>query len=78
MWGDRSGREPSRAKSPLRMRRSFSLFGAATSIIALAVLGLAGLGTWWVLWTLALLTAIGLVDAAVISRHIGEEKPGSS
>lgn len=74
MWGDRSGREPSRAKSPLKMRRTLSLVGAALSIAGLVVLGLAGWPLGWAAAALVALAAIGLVDAAVITRRLGQER----
>ena len=74
MWGDRSGREPSRAKSPLRMRRVLSLVGAALSIGGLVVLGLAGWPLAWAMAALVALAAIGLADAAVITRRLGRER----
>ena len=71
MWGDRSGREPSRAKSPLRMRRTLSLAGVALSVAGLVVLGLAGWPLAWAAAALAALAAIGLIDAVVITRRLG-------
>jgi drug/metabolite transporter (DMT)-like permease len=74
MWGDRSGREPSRAKSPLKMRRTLSLAGVALSVAGLVVLGLAGWPLGWAAASLAVLGAIGLADAAVITRRLGQER----
>lgn len=75
MWGDRSGREPIHAKSPLRLRRTISLIGAAVftaAVIALVVIG------WIDFWTcaLALLAVIGVIDAAVITRRIHTQDRG--
>ena len=74
MWGDRSGREPSRAKSPLRMRRTLSLVGVGLSVVGLVVLGVAGWPLAWAASALAALAAIGLADAAVITRRLGQRR----
>lgn len=73
MWGDRSGREPTRARSPLRLRRTFSIVGAALCVAALAVLGVTGWGSPWAVWILIALGVIGLADAAVITRRVSKE-----
>lgn len=70
MWGDRSGREPARARSPLRMRRTYGLVGAALCVAGLVALtAIDGFG-WWT-WPLALLAVLGVADVVVMTRRIG-------
>lgn len=73
MWGDRSGREPSRARSPLRMRRALSLVGATLSIFGLVILGIAGWPLAWAAAALVVLATIGLANAAVITVRLGRQ-----
>lgn len=77
MWGDRSGREPARARSPLRLRRAFGLMGTALCVVALAVLGFTGWGSSWAVWILVALVVIGPADATVITRHVSREDRNS-
>lgn len=70
MWGDRSGREPARARSPLHLRRTYGLVGASLCLIGLiGVTAVDGYG-WWS-WILALLALVGVADAVVMTRRIG-------
>jgi uncharacterized membrane protein len=78
MWGDRSGREPTSARSPLRLRRWLSIAGAALSIVAILIFPFTGWDTWWAVIALIVLAAIGIVDAAVITRHMKNGTTGSS
>ena len=73
MWGDRSGREPARARSPLRMRRMYGLAGAALCIVGMGVLLVTGGGGWW-MGTLAALALIGVTDAVVMTRRIAGQR----
>jgi hypothetical protein len=56
------------------MRRILSLMGAALSLAGLVVLGLAGWPLAWAAAALAALGVIGLIDAAVITRRLGQER----
>jgi drug/metabolite transporter (DMT)-like permease len=73
MWGDRSGREPARARSPLHMRRTYGLLGAALCIAGIAFVAATGGGAWWI-GMLALLAVVGVADAAVMSHRLGKER----
>ena len=73
MWGDRTGREPANARSPLAMRRVASLIGVALSLLALALLVAMGEDTVWAYAVIAALAVGGLIDAYVIGRHIHSE-----
>lgn len=73
MWGDRSGREPTRARSPLKLRRALSLSGAVVCLVGLVVLGATGWGTWWMATLLAVVALVSIVAAVVIARHISNE-----
>jgi membrane protein YdbS with pleckstrin-like domain len=70
MWGDRTGREPASARSPLTLRRVSSLIGAALCLCALVLLAVAGQKTWWTYAVLAVVAAAALVDAYVLGRRI--------
>lgn len=72
MWGDRSGREPTRARSPLHMRRTYGLVGATLCLAGVAVVALTGGSGWWMAM-LALLAVVGVADAAVMGHRIGKE-----
>jgi hypothetical protein len=56
------------------MRRILSLVGAALSIAGLVVLGITGWPVAWAMAALVALAAIGLADAAVITRRLGRER----
>jgi hypothetical protein len=70
MWGDRTGREPVNARSPLAMRRVASLIGVALSLFALALLVVTGQDNIWAYAIIAALAVGGLADAYVIGRHM--------
>lgn len=72
MWGDRSGREPVRARSPLRMRRRTAVVGAllcAVAAVTVALLGPAPQAPWLAA-VLVAAGAAGVVDAGVITRRL--------
>jgi len=74
VWGDRSGREPTSARSPLAFRLVLSVVGAAVCVVALALLALGDWGTWWLTAFFAAFALIGVADALVIisrRRHGG-------
>lgn len=73
MWGDRSGREPARARSAVQMRRAYGLVGAALCIAGVAVVAVTGGGRWWI-GALVLLAVLGVADAAVMSHRIGKHR----
>ena len=77
MWGDRSGREPTRARSPLKLRRALSLASAVVCLVGLVALGVSGWGSWWAALLLAALAVVSIVDAVVITRHISTENRDS-
>lgn len=70
MWGDRTGREPSNARSPLGLRRVSSLVGAALCIVIMVLLAVASEETWWAYALLAIVAMAALVDAYVLDRRI--------
>lgn len=72
MWGDRSGREPVRARSPLGLRKSLSVIGAAVSVAAIGVvIAVRSFDGWaWVVAGLSILAIIGIADAAIITRKL--------
>jgi hypothetical protein len=72
MWGDRTGREPANARSPLAMRRLASLIGVALSLLALPLLVVMGAHNVWAYAVVALAVG-GLADAYVIGRHLHAE-----
>ncbi len=77
MWGDRSGREPVRARSPLRMRRRTAVVGAllcGVAALTIALLGPAPQAPWVAAVLLAAGVA-GVVDAAVITRRLRRQDP---
>jgi hypothetical protein len=78
MWGDRTGREPASARSPLALRRASSLIGAASCLGALVLLAVAGQETWWTYAVLAVVATAALVDSYVLGRRIrsGHRHPG--
>ncbi|GAA2085248.1 hypothetical protein GCM10009821_28460 [Aeromicrobium halocynthiae] len=72
MWGDRSGREPVRARSPLRMRRRTAMVGALLCVgaaVTVALLGPAPQATW-LAGVLVAASIAGVVDATVITRRL--------
>ncbi|UYM04651.1 DUF6343 family protein [Solicola gregarius] len=70
-FGDRSGREPVSARSPLRLRLVLSLVGA-TGFAALAVVALIVQGAVWLPVVAVALAAVGLADAVVITHRLGD------
>lgn len=71
MWGDRSGREPVRSRSPLRLRRAAALVGAALcGVAAVVIVTTAGTSYWIPVVFLAAAAVAGLVDAGVITRRL--------
>ena len=54
------------------MRRTLSLLGAALSVAGVIVVGLAGWPLPSVAAALGALAAVGLADAAVITRRLGK------
>ena len=71
--GNRSGREPIAARSPLRLRLALSMFGVVVFAI-IAVLLFVAAGPVWLPLVAVALAAIGLVDAAVIIRRLGDRR----
>lgn len=69
MWGDRSGREPVRARSPLRLRRLIALAGSTMCIAGLIVLLLLGWRDWSIVF-LVIIAVVGIGDAAVITHRL--------
>ena len=67
--GDRSGREPVAARSPLRMRLGLSIFGVVAFAVITVMLFLLDGPVWLPVIAIAL-AAVGLVDAAVIIRRL--------
>ena len=67
--GDRSGREPTGARSPLRMRLVLSIVGVLAFAV-LAVLLLLADGPGWLPVVAIAFAVIGVVDAAVIVRRL--------
>lgn len=64
----RTGNEPLQARSPLRMRRGFALWGllwAAAGTVAFALVGRPG----WAA-ACAVVTAVAATDLVVVVRHI--------
>lgn len=74
MFGDRSGREPSRARTPLAMRRRLSLIGAALCVGLLVVLVLSGVAPTWLYAVVAVFIVIGLADALFVHQRIARER----
>jgi len=74
MWGDRTGREPANARSPLAMRRVTSLIGVALSLFAMALLVAMGEDNVWAYAVIVALAVGGLTDAYVIGRHLHSER----
>lgn len=73
MWGDRSGSEPRRARSPWALRRGFALVGGIICAVAFVLLLLANINAW--LAGLFLLFAVlGLADAAVLTRRLRRQR----
>lgn len=68
-FGDRSGREPAAARSPLRLRLVLSLAGAVAFVV-LAVLLLIAYGSGWLPVVAFALAAVGVLDALVIARRL--------
>ena len=67
--GDRSGREPLAARSPLRLRLVLSLIGAVAFAVV-AVLLLVADGSVWLPVVAIGLAGVGLADAAVIVHRL--------
>lgn len=74
MWGDRSGREPTNARSPLAFRLVLSTIGAGVCVVALVLLALGDRGTWWLSAFFAAFAVIGVADAVVIVRRMHREE----
>lgn len=72
--GDRSGREPIGARSPLWLRLALSIIGVVAFTV-LAVLFLLTGGPVWLPVVAIALAAAGVIDAAVITAQL--RKPGS-
>lgn len=67
--GDRSGREPAAARSPLHLRLALSLVGAVAFAV-LAVLLLLAYGSGWLPVVAFALAAVGVLDALVIAQRL--------
>jgi len=70
MWGDRSGREPTRAKSPLRLRRGLSIVGLVSGVVGLVVVGANGWSPTWATVGFTAVVLASLVGLLVISRRL--------
>ena len=73
MWGNRTGREPVNARSPLGLRRVSSLVSAVLCIVILVLLAVAEEDTWWAYAILTVVAVAALVDAYVLGRRIRAE-----
>ncbi|WP_374999941.1 DUF6343 family protein [Aeromicrobium sp. CTD01-1L150] len=71
MWGDRSGREPVRARSPLRLRRATALVGAVLcGVAAVVIVTTIGTSYWLPVTVLAVAAVAGLLDAGIITHRL--------
>ena len=69
--GDRSGREPIAARSPLRMRLALSVFGVVAFAAIAVILFLVDGPVWMPVVALAI-ALTGLVNAGVVSRRLND------
>lgn len=74
MFGDRSGREPLRARSPLVLRRRLGLIGALFCAGLLVVLVLSSAAPPWTYAVVAVFLVIGLADALFVHQRIARER----
>ncbi|MFE2429343.1 DUF6343 family protein [Streptomyces sp. NPDC059373] len=64
----RTGSEPRQARSPLRMRRAFTVWGLVWSVIGTAVFAVAGRPGWAIVF--GVVAVLAAVDLAVIAHRI--------
>lgn len=73
MWGDRSGREPTSARSALALRRVIAAGGSAVCLIGFVALAIRGFIGWGAFLLLAM-AVVGVVDIVVITRRLRRKK----
>lgn len=64
----RSGNEPTQARSPLRMRRGFAIWGLVWAVVGAVAFAVAGRPGWAA--ACAVVAVLATVDLAMVIRHI--------